>query len=101
GEERARITGLDPGAPLEGHAFRERAEPSAQSYLRHSGRAQIERLDVPILAVDLQIAADTLQRGTCKRELLDGDTEANRQRKLVSASEMVGKGLDGEQRTPP
>ena len=99
GEQGAWVVGVDLGLPLEADALGRHSQAAVQPDLRDAGRAKIECLDVPGLAVRLEVGSDALEHGLGERQRLDVDGKPHRERQVHRAGELFRKGLDGDQRT--
>ena len=98
GEKRARIARLDLRRPLEGHAFGRVRDASAEAHLRETRRAKLQRLDLPFVAVEPQVAAHRLQRAGRERHRVDADAELHRKRRTVRRRQRLDEGLQRRER---
>ncbi len=76
GPQRARIMRLDAGGAGEFEPVSARFEPPAQAHLGQAGRAEFERLDIPLIAVHADRALHALHGCAADRERVDIEVQS-------------------------
>jgi hypothetical protein len=93
GEKCARIACLDLRRSLERHAFGGLRHAPAEAHLRETRRAKLQRLDLPLVAIEPQVSAHGLQRAGRERHRVDANPELHREWRPVGRGQRLDERL--------